>query len=168
MIQKLYYLLSDGTMSELNFDSGVDASSNDMTPPTFAPAPILDIQPSLMVPPTDVNTVGASATAFNSAATQSSTGNSQTTVINGFAITSIDYPGILHVWSAGINDAGQIVGYYFTNNSPLLISGFLYSGGTFTPFNPASSVATYPTAINSAGQIVGYYQSRHGIQVNVS
>jgi probable HAF family extracellular repeat protein len=50
----------------------------------------------------------------------------------------------------GINNGGQIVGYYGAQ-------GFLYQGGTFTTLNVPGAIETEPTAINDAGQIVGYY-----------
>ena len=60
----------------------------------------------------------------------------------------------------GINDLGQIVGYYITGGS---WKGFLYSGGsngTYTnlPDDPSAvgGPGVAPLAINDLGQIVGY------------
>src|SRR6516162_188208 len=53
----------------------------------------------------------------------------------------------------GINDLGQIVGFYGQH-------GFLYSGGTFTPIDHPAGVVTAPSKLNNSGQIVGtYYDS---------
>jgi probable HAF family extracellular repeat protein len=59
----------------------------------------------------------------------------------------------------GINDAGQIVGYY--NDHSGNSHGFLFSAGTYTNL-PDDSYQTVPTGINDAGQIVGYYNDHSG------
>jgi len=56
----------------------------------------------------------------------------------------------------GINDAGQIVGYYL--DSSQVAHGFLYSGSTYTTIDdPLGTKGTVAQGINDAGQIVGYY-----------
>jgi len=60
----------------------------------------------------------------------------------------------------GINDKGQIVGYY--KDSSGTSHGFLYSGGTYTTFDDplgglCFNLGTFPNGINNNGQIVGYY-----------
>jgi probable HAF family extracellular repeat protein len=52
----------------------------------------------------------------------------------------------------GINNAGQIIGYY-TDGSDGSVHGFLYEQGAFAP------LAYVPTGLNDAGQIVGYYMT---------
>lgn len=61
----------------------------------------------------------------------------------------------------GINNAGQIVGYY---NSTSGDHGFLYNGGTYTTLDyPLGAPrGTYATGINNFGQIVGYYIDNSG------
>src|SRR5204863_7137588 len=60
----------------------------------------------------------------------------------------------------GINDSGQIVGFYTTGD---LITGgrghgFLYSGGIYTTLDdPLATGGTFATGINNAGEVVGYY-----------
>jgi probable HAF family extracellular repeat protein len=56
----------------------------------------------------------------------------------------------------GINDAGQIVGYYFDASSQA--HGFIFDphGFNFTTVDVGAH-GTYLTGINDAGQIVGYY-----------
>jgi probable HAF family extracellular repeat protein len=69
--------------------------------------------------------------------------------------TTIDVP-LSDSFTGGINDQGQIVGYYRDGHSNF--HGFLYSGGSYTtidnPNNPQDSVAV---GINNKGQIVGDY-----------
>jgi probable HAF family extracellular repeat protein len=65
----------------------------------------------------------------------------------------------------GINDAGQIVGFYLTSTN--VIHGFVYSHGVFTPINDPSagggaSQGTEATGINNTGQIVGSYIDASG------
>jgi probable HAF family extracellular repeat protein len=65
----------------------------------------------------------------------------------------------------GINDAGQIVGEYYTSlgGNPLP-NGFLYSGGVYTTINdPFDVYGTIPFGINNEGQIVGYYYDGKGV-----
>jgi probable HAF family extracellular repeat protein len=67
----------------------------------------------------------------------------------------------------GINDSGQIVGYYFAGSFGVYkVHGFVYSNGVYTsiddPFDGPSTGnqgGTFATGINNAGQIVGYYNS---------
>jgi probable HAF family extracellular repeat protein len=84
--------------------------------------------------------------------------------------TTIDEPlagprgsiGHIGTFAQGINDVGQVVGYYtgldnFTNPTSGTY-GFLYSGGTFTTLNDplANPRGTFAFDINNAGLIVGY------------
>ena len=62
----------------------------------------------------------------------------------------------------GINNVGQIVGFYFDNNVTDLFPnghahGFLYDNGFFTSFDIPCATATLPMDINDRGQIVGVY-----------
>ena len=59
----------------------------------------------------------------------------------------------------GINDAGQIVGYYLLSSFGQNIGrGFLYSGGIYTTLDdPLATDGTAAQGINATGQIVGYY-----------
>jgi probable HAF family extracellular repeat protein len=65
----------------------------------------------------------------------------------------------------GINDKGQVVGYYYDSSRDA--HGFLYSGGSYTTLDdPLGVNGTVATGINDKGQIVGYYSDnlndRHG------
>ncbi len=66
-----------------------------------------------------------------------------------------------HAW--GINNAGQIVGYYYDSSNAE--HGFLYNGGAYTTLNgPLGAGGTQAYGINDAGQIVGDYTDSSGTQ----
>jgi len=83
--------------------------------------------------------------------------------------TSIDFPSapggaVSGTVAMGINNTGQIVGYYFGGGGNGC-HGFLLSGGSFSSFDfPSASnlVCTLPMAINDSGEIVGDYQYNGG------
>ena len=66
------------------------------------------------------------------------------------------------IWATGINNAGQIVGYYFDAHDNE--HGFLYNNGIFTNLDPVVSddpsgvIRAGAYGIDSAGQIVGEYE----------
>jgi probable HAF family extracellular repeat protein len=67
--------------------------------------------------------------------------------------------------ATGMNDKGQIVGYYYDSNERG--HGFLYSHGSYTTLDdPLGTNGTFATDINDKGQIVGYYydnlHNQHG------
>jgi probable HAF family extracellular repeat protein len=72
-----------------------------------------------------------------------------------FDYTSIDYPNAKLTNALGINDVGDIVGYYYY--SPTARHGFLYSNGQYTSIEYPNAAQTEAWAINDTGQIVGYY-----------
>lgn len=86
-------------------------------------------------------------------------------VIHGFlldgliAFTPINYPGATSTVATGINNSGQIVGYW---SNSTVGGGFLLNGGTYTSFNYPGSLSTTPSGINDAGQVVGYYFDASG------
>ncbi len=72
--------------------------------------------------------------------------------------TSIEVPGAGGTGAHGINNLGQIVGYYATGPAPEDRHGFVYEAGIFTTIDvPGATGGTVPWGINDAGQIVGYY-----------
>ena len=78
---------------------------------------------------------------------------------SGPALTyaAIDFPGAYDTVAAGINDLGDIVGWYdlaSTAQAPLW-HGFLLSGGRFTTINHPNAALTQPTSINNHGDIAG-------------
>jgi len=82
--------------------------------------------------------------------------------------TTIAYPQGPTSIAAGINNFGQIVGYYIDQSGA--IRGYSYSGGIFTTLDdPLATSAvpgphTYAFGINDAGQIVGRYYDASGKQ----
>ena len=70
---------------------------------------------------------------------------------------AVNFPGTKQQAASGINDSGQIVGYYADSSN--VIHGYMQSGGTFTtidvPFSGAASTGAF--GINNSGQIVGYW-----------
>jgi len=90
---------------------------------------------------------------------------------NGGTYTTLNDPVNPHDTLAyGINDAGQVVGYYFDGNNHE--HGFLYSGGIYiTLDDPLATNGTNALGINNAGQIVGQYQIgtvTHGFLLTIS
>jgi probable HAF family extracellular repeat protein len=74
---------------------------------------------------------------------------------------TLDDPlGVQGTVAEGINDKGQIVGYYTDANGHTLV--FLYSDGSYTTLNAPAAVDIYPNAINNNGQIAGYYYDGTG------
>ena len=57
--------------------------------------------------------------------------------------------------ATGINDAGQVVGYYFANSQDAY--GFVKDGATYTTIHVPGADDTIARGINNAGQIVGSY-----------
>jgi probable HAF family extracellular repeat protein len=80
-----------------------------------------------------------------------------------YTYTSLDDPvaapgGTL---AQGINNQGQIVGYYYDGNG--LAHGFIYGGGAWTKLDdPSATNGTFAEGINNKGQIVGYYLDASG------
>ena len=77
-------------------------------------------------------------------------------------VTTLDVPGSLSssTTADGINDLGQIVGYY--QDAARNGHGFLYDQGNYTPLDVPGAYITYATGINASGQIVGYYGDAAG------
>src|SRR5215831_8166044 len=84
-------------------------------------------------------------------------------IYNNGTFTRLDDPSAVTnpfapngTFAQGINNAGQVVGYYNGANGGT--HGFLYSNGTYTTLDdPLGFEGTYATAINNTGQIAGYF-----------
>jgi probable HAF family extracellular repeat protein len=69
-------------------------------------------------------------------------------------------PGALETVANGINDAGQVVGYYGDISGT---HGFLLDvDGSYTTIDLPGARETIPSGINDAGQIVGSYVDAGG------
>ena len=105
-----------------------------------------------------VNRPGASATALNGInkagqiVGQSSIGSF---LYSGGSYSSISDPlaGSQGTFAEGINDQGQIVGYYYDSSN--VEHGFIDSGGTYTTVDRPGASGTALYGINNAGVIVG-------------
>ena len=80
---------------------------------------------------------------------------------SGGVYTTIAVPGSNDTLVYGINDSGQIVGYYDVpgNNQA---HAFLYGGTTYTTIDVPGAVETLPQGINNTSQIVGWYRDVNG------
>ena len=80
--------------------------------------------------------------------------------------TTIDVPGAAGTRAYGINNAGEIVGYYY-GSSPgnIQYHGFHLANGRFTTIDVPGSYGTEAYGINAAGQIVGVYWDAKGAAV---
>jgi probable HAF family extracellular repeat protein len=77
-----------------------------------------------------------------------------------YSFTTIDVPGALYTYPTGINDSGQIVGFYRDASSTL--HGFLLDNGSYTTLDVPGAYLTEAYGINDSGQIVGYYEDAAG------
>jgi probable HAF family extracellular repeat protein len=77
-------------------------------------------------------------------------------------ITLNDPQDPIETMARGINNNGQIVGYYGDGAST---HGFLYTGGSYTILtHPVISDHTNPQSINDVGQIVGILLERPSVR----
>jgi probable HAF family extracellular repeat protein len=71
---------------------------------------------------------------------------------------TIDVPDSLFTAARGINNSGDVVGYFI---DPLgQRHGFLFDGRSYTTLNHPVARYLVPEKINNSGQIVGYYRAR--------
>jgi len=83
-------------------------------------------------------------------------------VYDGTTFTTLNHGSVIGMFAFGINNADQIVGWFFDN--PSTSHGFLYDGTTHTTLDAPGStggalggVETSAQGINSAGEIVGWF-----------
>ena len=74
--------------------------------------------------------------------------------------TAVDFPGGDGTKVSGINNHGQMVGYYDT---PEPRRGFVLSEGEFTRIDPPGSLTTLPSGIDNRGRVVGAFLDPNGI-----
>jgi hypothetical protein len=77
-------------------------------------------------------------------------------------LTTIDYPGAEITELTGINDNGDIVGFYVPPDNPSEVHGILLRAGVFTNIDFPGSTFTEPLGINAMGTIVGTYADAAG------
>lgn len=79
--------------------------------------------------------------------------------------TTIDAPGAVNTSVMGINNVGQMVGYYY-NDTGATATSFILNGDTFTFFSYPGSNETIAVGINDSSLISGYAYVYNGV-VNV-
>ena len=67
-------------------------------------------------------------------------------------VTPIAVPNAAITTPYGINDRGQVVGYYYAGSD----RGFVVSRGVFSTLDPPGSTWTVAYGINNVGEVVGY------------
>ena len=96
-----------------------------------------------------VRTIAAAATCLYALSTTSASAQ-------GLVFTPIDFPAAVLTNAQGINDQGEIVGFY--TDTAGRTHGFLQSGGHFRSIDFPNADSTQVRGIGSAGDIVGSYQ----------
>jgi hypothetical protein len=72
-------------------------------------------------------------------------------------VSTVDYPGADTTELTGVNDGGDIVGFYVPPVTPFELHGFILTAGIFTNVDFPGSTFTQPLGINATGTIVGTY-----------
>lgn len=77
-------------------------------------------------------------------------------ILRNGTFTTLDFPaqGVAGTVAKGINDRGQVAGFYVQSGSN--IHGFVWDGGTFTQIDAPDADITYLHGINNRGQVVGH------------
>jgi len=83
-------------------------------------------------------------------------------VYNGGVFTNLDVPfaGSYGLAANGINNSGQIVGYY---SDPIGVHAYVKSGGNYATVDVPGAELTYANGINDAGDVAGYYYKTHDV-----
>ena len=76
---------------------------------------------------------------------------------NTYEVTIINVPDSTRTVATGINELGEIVGYYWGYDG--YEHGFLLSGGSFTTFDVPGAIEIEPNGIDAQGRIVGIYSN---------
>lgn len=76
--------------------------------------------------------------------------------------TQIDFPLATSTTALGINDTGEIAGFY--RDTTGRSHGFIYAGGAFSTVDVAGARATFLTRIKNGGAVTGIcYDSLHEV-----
>jgi probable HAF family extracellular repeat protein len=78
-----------------------------------------------------------------------------------YTFITFDVPGAIHTEAHGINETGQIVGWFQDATG---VYGFLKDGTTFTTIDVPGARETQAFGINTAGQIVGVFTDTTGLR----
>ncbi|NLX14564.1 MAG: hypothetical protein GXY44_13055 [Phycisphaerales bacterium] len=77
-----------------------------------------------------------------------------------YSIVNLGSPSSQSSYPSGLNEAGQVVGYYYTD--AMVRRAFLYSGGYMTDLGTLGGTEAYARAINDSGQVVGQAKNAQG------
>ncbi|HZQ24906.1 MAG TPA: hypothetical protein VFA89_19110 [Terriglobales bacterium] len=69
----------------------------------------------------------------------------------------MNYPGQNQTIFTGVNDSGEIVGYYVGPGPRYLPQGFIYQNGIFKVVKTPTGFANQVLGVNDNGDISGYY-----------
>jgi probable HAF family extracellular repeat protein len=88
----------------------------------------------------------------------------------GWTFTTIDDPaaitGTTGTFAQGINDPGQVVGYFYDSTGT---HGFSKTGSSFTTLNYPGAPSSFAEGVNNKGDIAGWYSDSsrgHGFLYN--
>jgi probable HAF family extracellular repeat protein len=84
-------------------------------------------------------------------------GGDNSFLYDGSNFTTLSMPGARVTYAVGINNAGDVTGWYYDANG--VQHDFLYRNGSYITLPPPSYGASviYPMGINNNDQVVGYY-----------
>jgi probable HAF family extracellular repeat protein len=103
---------------------------------------------------TDINDKGQVSGFFATA------GGDDGFLLSAGKLTTLSFPGATVTEASGLNNLGQVVGFY--NDAMGNPHGFIYSGGVFTALNDPGATQTTVNGINNFGQIVGFALEPNG------
>jgi probable HAF family extracellular repeat protein len=107
-----------------------------------------------------VTGTGAATIELGAASNVNTTFYASASFTGGLSVTPIEDLSGTNTFPIGINDGGQIVGYYDTSS---IQYSFLDSNGTYTTlYGPSGATSTTASGINDLGQIVGTYSDALG------
>ncbi|MBV9849591.1 MAG: hypothetical protein JO250_07875 [Armatimonadetes bacterium] len=72
------------------------------------------------------------------------------------AFTRITFPGATRTVPTGVNDRGQVVGWYSNGRGPR--HGFLFNGAAYTRIDYPGATETELAGVNGRGQVIGMYR----------
>ncbi|WP_077034556.1 PEPxxWA-CTERM sorting domain-containing protein [Pelomonas sp. KK5] len=83
-----------------------------------------------------------------------------------YAVTTLDVPGSSYTQSNGINNTGQVVGWFGTGDGSTSL-GFLLQNGNYTTLaGPASTGYSVASGISDAGVVVGSFAPTTGVDAD--
>ena len=80
-------------------------------------------------------------------------------IYNHGQFQNVSYPGSTGTILTGVNDAGEISGYYLGPGPDQIPYGFVYSNGTFHPVNIPNTASNIVFGVNAKGDLAGVYQA---------